>query len=569
MTMNADATPTSVGLREARRSVAPALATTSFVAAILERARTLGARPALYEVHGERLVPERGRDLCAKVARARGFLRALGVQRGDRVALLGPNSASWAALDLAIIAERAICVPLYSRQEPRQLAGMLRDCKPSLLLAADDRLVDAITSAWGEHCPIARYDAAFSGDAVDDPVALEADDPVTIIYTSGTSGEPKGAVLNAGNVAYMLEVTVRELQRMSGSERSEDRVYHYLPFCFAGSRIMLWSQLRRGNPLMVGTDLARLQQELHAAAPHYSLNVPALLERIRNGVREKLRATGGPVFALYERAVTAHGARARGETLNVVARAALALGERALFPRIKRQIGANLEFLACGSAPLSEQTQRWFQMIGIPVYQVYGLTETTAIVTIDDTDRVVPGRVGRAVAGCELKLGDDFELLCRGPNVFAGYYGRPADTAAVLRDGWFHTGDQAELDARGNVKIIGRLKEVLVPESGHNVAPEPIEQRLCEASAAIEQALVLGHGRPYLVAIVTGRIDDAELARVQELVNAQLPHYQRLRKLWRAPEPFTAEKRLLTANQKLRRKAIESFYSDAIERMYR
>ncbi|HMI94590.1 MAG TPA: AMP-binding protein, partial [Polyangiales bacterium] len=400
MRMNADATPTSVGLREARRSVEPSAGAPSFVAAILERARGLGARPALYEVHGERLVPERGRDLCAKVAQARGFLRALGVQRGDRVALLGPNSASWAALDLAIIAERAICVPLYARQEPRQLAGMLRDCKPSLLLAADDGLINEIAGAWNEHCPIARYDAAFSGDAVDDPVELVADDPVTIIYTSGTSGEPKGVVLNAGNVAHMLDVTVRELQRMSGSGRAEDRVYHYLPFCFAGSRIMLWSQLQRGNPLMVGTDLARLQQELQTAVPHYCLNVPALLERIRNGVGDKLHATGGPLLALYERAVAAHGARVRGEALGVLQRAALLLGERVLFPRIKRQIGTNLEFLACGSAPLSEQTQRWFQMIGIPVYQVYGLTETTAIVTIDDTDQVVPGWVGRAISGC-------------------------------------------------------------------------------------------------------------------------------------------------------------------------
>jgi long-chain acyl-CoA synthetase len=569
MSVNADATPTSVGLREARPSLEPRADAPSFVAAILERARGLGQRPALYEVHGERLVPERGRDLYAKVARARGFLRAMGVQAGDRVALLGPNSASWAALDLAIIAERAISVPLYARQEARQLAGMLRDCKPSLLLAADDSLINAIAGAWSEHCPLARYDAAFSGDAVSEPPQLADGDPVTIIYTSGTSGEPKGVVLNAGNVGHMLDVTVRELSRMTRSTRSEDRVYHYLPFCFAGSRIMLWSQLQRGNPLMVGTDLARLQQELQTAAPHYSLNVPALLERIRNGVHDKLRATPGPLLAIYERALAAHAARAAGRPLGTLERAALLVGERVLFPRIKRQLGANLEFLACGSAPLSEQTQRWFQLIGIPVYQVYGLTETTAIVTIDDTHDVTPGRVGRAIPGCELKLGEASELLCRGPNVFPGYYGRPADSAAVLRDGWFHTGDQAEIDARGNVKIIGRVKEVLVPESGHNVAPEPIEQRLCEASAAIEQAIVFGHGRPYLVAIVTGRADDAELARVQEAVNAQLPHYQRLRKLWRAPEPFTAEKRLLTANQKLRRKAIESFYRDAIERLYR
>jgi long-chain acyl-CoA synthetase len=332
---------------------------------------------------------------------------------------------------------------------------------------------------------------------------------------------------------------------------------------------MLWSQLQRGNPLMIGTDLTRLQQELAVAAPHYCLNVPALLERIRSGVGQKLQATNAALFALYQRALAAHAKRASGETLSALDRGASWFGERVLFPRIKRLIGPNLEFLACGSAPLSEQTQRWFQLIGIPVYQVYGLTETTAIVTIDDTDHVVPGRVGHAVAGCELQLGEGSELLCRGPNVFPGYYNRPAETAGVLRDGWFHTGDQAEIDASGNVKIIGRVKEVLVPESGHNVAPEPIEQRIVEASAAIEQALVVGHGRPYLTAIVTGKVDDAELARVQDAVNAALPHYQRVRKLYRAPEPFTPEKGLLTANQKLKRKAIESFYRDAIERMYR
>ena len=550
-------------------SVPPSREAASFVARILERARAAGSQPVLYEVHGERLVPERGRDLCSKVACARGLLRSLGVQRGDRVALLGPNSASWAALDLAIVAEGAICVPLYSRQEPRQLAGMLRDCTPTVLLAADEVLATAIAGAWPQHCPIVRYEAAFAADQVNDVPALADGDAVTIIYTSGTSGEPKGVVLNAGNVAFMLTVTVNELQRMSGSGRSEDRVFHYLPFCFAGSRIMLWSQLQRGNPLMIGTDLTRLQQELAVAAPHYCLNVPALLERIRSGVSQKLRATNAQLFALYERSLAAHAARAGGKALNALDRAALWLGERVLFPRIKRLIGPNLEFLACGSAPLGEQTQRWFQLIGIPVYQVYGLTETTAIVTIDDTDHVTPGRVGHAVAGCELMLGEAAELLCRGPNVFPGYFNRPAETAAVLRDGWFHTGDQAEIDADGSVKIIGRVKEVLVPESGHNVAPEPIEQRILEASAAVEQALVVGHGRPYLTAIVTGKVDDAELARVQDVVNAALPHYQRVRKLYHAPESFTPEKGLLTANQKLRRKAIETFYREAIERMYR
>jgi long-chain acyl-CoA synthetase len=354
---------------------------------------------------------------------------------------------------------------------------------------------------------------------------------------------------------------------MSGAGRTEDRVFHYLPFCFAGSRIMLWSQLQRGNPLMMSTDLTNLQQELQTAAPHYCLNVPALLERIRNGVVQRLRELGGPAWALYARAVAAQ-AKSGGGSLAPLDRAASWLARRALFPRIKRQIGSNLEFLACGSAMLSEETQRWFQMIGIPVYQVYGLTESTAIITIDDTARVQPGRVGRAVEGCELRVTAEGELLCRGPNVFLGYWNRPEATSAVLREGWLHTGDQVEIDDAGNVKIAGRIKEVLVPESGHNVPPASIEQRLLAASDRIEQAVVLGHGRPYLTALISGKLDEAELDRIRDQVNAQVPHYMRLRRLYRTPEPFTAENGLLTANQKLKRRAIEERYRQAIEQMY-
>jgi len=364
----------------------------------------------------------------------------------------------------------------------------------------------------------------------------------------------------------MLQRTTDGLREMVGNRGGDDRVFHYLPFCFAGSRIMLWSQLHRGNPLLLSTDLTRLQQELAVAAPHYCLNVPALLERIRAGVSSKVAAMGGAVAPLYARAVRAVVDGARASSID---RAALSVARRVLFPRIKQMIGANLEFLACGSAPLSEETQRWFQAIGIPVYQVYGLTETTAIVTIDDTDNVVPGFVGRAIAGCDLKLSDAGELLTRGPNVFIGYWNRPEATADMVHDGWLHTGDLAELDAHGNVKVLGRVKDVIVPESGHNVAPLPIEQRIIEAATGIEHAVVVGHGRPFLTAIVSGAADEAAIQKAIRAANEALPHYQRIRKHVRAPEPFTIENGLLTANQKLKRKAIEQRYALAIEQMYR
>jgi long-chain acyl-CoA synthetase len=540
----------------------------TFVSAILQAARARDTQPLLIEMHGVKQLPLSGRAFASAVAHARGYLKRFGLTPGERVGLLGPNGSHWAVIDLAILAQGAVCVPLYARQDPKQLSGMLADCGARLVICADADLQAAINPHLPTGCTTVLYESLLQSELTcDEPVREDPEAPITIIYTSGTSGEPKGVVLNAANVDYMLDVTVERIARMTTPGRTEDRVFHYLPFCFAGSRIMLWSQLRRGNPLWMSTDLGHLQDEMRGAKPHYFLNVPVLLERIKNGVEGKLNATKGPLQAIYKRAITA-SRQTRAEQ-KPVDRAALLIAQRVLFPRVKKLIGENLEFLVCGSAPLSAETQAWFQLLGIPVYQVYGLTETTGIVTIDDTANVRVGRVGHAVPGCELSVSDEGELLCRGPNIFAGYFGRAEATSEVLRDGWFHTGDQVELEADGSLKIIGRLKDVIVPESGHNVAPAPIEDRLQRAAPSIENAVVLGHGRPFLTALVTGKITSDQLDNVIAQVNQELPHYQRLRKAQLIAEPFTPDNGMLTANQKLRRKAIEQRYRDTIEEMYR
>ncbi len=538
----------------------------TFIHEIFAAATRRGEGPLLVEVQGSRLVPTSGDEFLARVARVRNALADRGIQPGDRVGLLAPNSTDWAVMDIALLAHGAVVVPLYARQDPRQLAGMLRDAGAWLVIGADAQLAAAVPGDF-ERATFAELLAGAPATA-SEPFASAPGAPLTIIYTSGTSGEPKGVVLSRANVDFMLAVTVERIRKMAKHERAEDRVFHYLPFCFAGSRIMLWSQLWRGNPLWISTDLNNLQEELRTAKPHYFLNVPVLLERIKNGVATRIAGMGGPIKSLYERAAAAYAAKERG-SLGKRQRMALMLAQRLLFPRIRHMLGENLEFLVCGSARLNEDVQRWFTMIGMPVYQVYGLTETTGIVTIDDTDNVLVGRVGYAVPGCEVRVSQDGELLVRGPNVFAGYWNRPEATAQMLRDGWLHTGDQAEVDARGSVQIIGRLKDVIVPASGHNVAPAPIEDLLTQAAEGIQQAVVLGHGRPFLTALVTGDVDEVALDAVRESVNASLPHYQRLRKLYRAPEIFTPENGLLTANQKLKRAVIEAHYRDAIEEMYR
>jgi long-chain acyl-CoA synthetase len=529
------------------------------------------------EVHGKRLVSTEGRRLRALVEIARHGLRDRGVVAGDRVVLVAPNSTRWIAIDLAILAEGVTVVPLYARQDPKELAGMIRDADPKLVITADETLRASIQPHVGGEVPFTLLPELFSSAAPSEhePARRLADDHVvTIIYTSGSSGEPKGVMTNVANVEHMLPVLDVKLRELSGVPGGSDRVFHYLPFCFAGSRMVLWGCLFRSNGILLSTSLENLAEEIQTARPEYFLNVPALLERIKNGVEKKLAERPYPIRAGYAEAIEAWRrltaakagkgeARKRDELI-------VAAAKRVIFRAIRKQIGEQLKGLVCGSAPLPEEVQRWFvELLEIPVFQVYGLTETTAIVTIDRKDAVVPGRVGHAIRDVEMKLGEDGELLVRGPNIFPGYFRREeASRAARTDDGWFKTGDQCTIDERGNLAIIGRVKNLLVPTSGHNVAPEPLEERVLQHVPGVEQAVVIGHARPWLAVIVTGNVEPSALDAALEKVNEGLPHYRRLRKAFVAKEKLTPENGLLTANQKLRRSAIERHFAKEIDALY-
>lgn len=541
----------------------------SFLQRIFDNLREQPDKAKLIEVHATTLRGTDGNGLLDLIARARGFLTEAGVRPGDRVAIVAPNSVRWVAADLAVLAAGAIAVPLWDRQEPKDLAVMLRSAEPKVLLAATDELAKSVSDAWSDRneCRVAAFDEVFDhAPSEAAPHALAPEDTVAIIYTSGTSGEPKGVMLSRQNVDFMIPKTMERLDGVVKKKDGPDRVFHYLPFCFAASRLMLWTQLSRPNPLMMSTDQNKLVIELATAKPNYFLNVPLLLERIRTGVGSNLKERGGVALDLYERGQKAYRAVAAGQA-GFFDRVALGLAERVVFPKIRQKIGPNLEFLISGSAPLAEETQRWFQMLGIPVYQAYGLTETTGIVSLDEPDRVVAGRVGIPLDGVETKLSEEGELLISGPNIFSGYWRNPEATKAAVRDGWFHTGDQVDIED-SNLRIIGRIKNLLVPESGHNVAPEPLEEKFLEHCDGAEGCIVVGHGRPFLSLIVTGNPKREAVDAALEKVNADLPQYKKLRRPVLVDEKFTPENGMLTANQKLRRAVIEKRFAKEIDGVY-
>ncbi len=542
----------------------------TFLETIFERLEKVGDIPILQELQDGRTTVVTARELLAMVARARAFLSTKQLRQGDRCALLAHNSIRWIAVDLAMMAEGLIVVPLYARQAPVELASMMKDCSASILCCGHAELRDAIHRIWPENPDAYLFDDIFGTHATAAGKVQTTDShPVTIIYTSGTSGEAKGVMLTAGNITHMLACTSARLGQLMGGGQGQDRVFHYLPFCFAGSWIMLLTCLLRGSLLTLNTDLNKLAGEMRSAAPDYFLNVPQLLERMRKAVDEQLWKTGGVAFPIYSRAKAAwmrrHEGKSKfGDTLW------LRLANVIVFPTVrKKMIGANLKALICGSAPLNLETQLFFIMLGIPVLQVYGLTETTAICTMDDPAQVEPGRVGPAIPGIEMKLGENDEIIVRGPNIFPGYWNRSQETAKALRDGWFHTGDQGEVNGAGNWRIIGRIKNLIILGSGHNIAPEPIEDKLLQQIPGAQQAVLVGNGRGYLAAIVTGGVSTKQVQEAIDQANSQLPHYKQVRAFHIRPEPFTIDNGLLTANGKLKRDLIAAHLYREIENLYK
>jgi long-chain acyl-CoA synthetase len=547
----------------------------NFIENILHRLNQTPNRPVLREARDGQFVTVTCEELLGFVRAARKFIRYNGLKKGSRVGLLAPNGIHWVALDLALMAEGVIVVPLYSRQAPVELVNMLKDCGASTVFCGNTELLDGIAKNWPDAPPLTLFNHAFitassnePGEEIgDEPIKLDDSDVVTIIYTSGTSGKPKGVMLTAGGVTFMLGSTGMRLdQLMEGAtETTPDQVFHYLPCCFAGSWILALSCLSRNSLLTLSTDLTKLADELKLAAPQYFLNVPTLLERIRGGVESQIAQKPGLIQTIYRKGKEGWLRQYEGKG---PAGFWFALANTLIFSSIKQKIGPNLKALICGSAPLAKETQLFFSMLGVRVLQVYGLTETTAICTMDDPRDFTPGRVGPAIPGVEMRLGEGDEILVHGPNVFAGYWNKPEATAKAFDDGWFRTGDQGEVDEKGNWAIVGRIKNLIILNSGHNIAPEPIEEKLLFNLTGAQQCVVMGNGRSFLTALITGDVDRQQAENALETVNAQLPHYKRVHAFHINKEPLTVEGGLLTANGKLRRDAITTHFEREIGALY-
>ncbi|MGH7730514.1 MAG: AMP-dependent synthetase/ligase [Candidatus Eiseniibacteriota bacterium] len=546
-------------------------------------------------------------------------LRALGVGRGDRVALMSENRYEWAVTDLAVLGLGAVTVPIYPTLTARQVRELLGNCEAKVLVVSSHAQLEkarGATSGLGFVRALAVMDALPPGGPsgehtfyillergatlrAEDPGAFAAsaaavrpDDLATIIYTSGTTGEPKGAMLTHGNVASNVEASLRVLRY-----GTTDRHLSFLPLCHIFERMAgFYSILASGAGIAYAGSIESVGTDAVEVKPTVMTAVPRFFEKVNARVMAGAAAHPPAVRALFHWGLAQGVARARAHyarrRLSPLTALMLPLADRLVLSKIRARMGGRLRFCVSGSAPLSPTVMEFFYAIGIPIIEGYGLTETSPVITVNPFGREKPGTVGPPIPGVEVRIGEEGEILTRGPHVMKGYYRNEAATREALRDGWFHTGDIGHLDADGYLVITDRLKDLLVLAGGKKVAPQPQEKRL-KASPWVSEAVLLGDRRPYVTCLIVpdfaaleaeakargwtaatprellDRPDVLALYQAElDRMNADLAPFEQVKRFALLDRELSQEAGELTPTLKVKRKVVMERLAPAIEELY-
>jgi long-chain acyl-CoA synthetase len=553
------------------------------------------------------------------VAEAAMGLAGLGVGRGDFVAIMAANRPEHVIADQAAAHLGAIPSTFYATLAPEQIRfcaahceakvavlehrdlvkrwAELRDGLPALehVVVLDDADgLDGVV-AWRELLAAGREALAARPDAFEElGERVRPDDPATLLYTSGTTGAPKGVLLTHRNLLYQCAA----LDRLGRLEDGVSSV-SYLPLAHIAERLLsIYLPLRKRGHVHFCPELARAVEYVQQARPTSFFGVPRVWEKVRAGVTAKLEAER-PRRRRLALAAVATGLevvrrRQRGQRVPPLLRARHALLDRLVLAKVRAAIGLDrCRFTSCAASPLPVDVAEFFAALGLPLVEVYGMTETSGVATANPPDRVKIGSVGPAIAGIEVRLAGDGEVLVRGPVNTPGYFRDPEATAALVdADGWLHTGDVGELDADGYLRIVDRKKELIITSSGKNLSPANIESLLKE-HPLVGQALAFGDDRSYVVALIVLDHEVApawaarqglaasgvatlareplvleEVRRAVDAANQRLARIEQVKRFELLPVEWTADSEELTPTLKLRRRIIHAKYAAEIESLY-
>jgi len=547
---------------------------------------------------------------------AKGLV-ASGIEAGDRVALICKTRYEWTLLDYAIWFAGAVTVPVYETSSAEQIQWILEDSAARAVVAETAEHVARVTQVRGgltelNHvwsitdnavAILRRLGEDISEDELEKRrTAAGPGDLATLIYTSGTTGRPKGCMLTHGNFMVELGVAVEQLEELfepstSSGQAETASTLLFLPLAHVFARIIQVGCVRSRTRLGHSSDIKSLVADLQAFRPTFVLAVPRVFEKVFNTASQ--RATADGRGAIFDRAAETAIAYSRGldrgkPSLSV--RAQHAVFSRLVYGKLRDALGGRCAYAVSGGAPLGDRLGHFYRGIGVTVLEGYGLTETTAALTVNLPHALKIGTVGRPLPGTEVRVAEDGELLFRGGQVFTGYWKNDAATLEVLEaDGWFHTGDVGEVDDEGFVRITGRKKEILVTAGGKNVAPAVLEDRV-RAHALVDQCLVVGDGQPFIGALVTldreavatwaeqhgksARIEDvverladdadlrAELDSAIEEANKAVSKAESIRKYRILRGEWTEEGGQLTPSLKLKRNVVMRENKDEVAALY-
>ncbi|RAN74450.1 long-chain fatty acid--CoA ligase [Bacillus sp. SRB_336] len=453
-------------------------------------------------------------DVCAI---AKGLI-ASGIQVGERVGIMARTRYEWALVDFAIWFAGAVSVPIYETSSPSQVAWNLGDSQAVAVIAesaghenvirqaARDEGLTALKDVWqmeGDGLDVLRD----AGRGVPDDV-LEVhrtsnglDDVATIIYTSGTTGRPKGCMLMHHNFVELSENALAVLGKDVVPPGSQTVMF--LPMAHVFARYISVLAVAGGAKVGHTPDIKHLLEDLQSFKPTFILAVPRVFEKVYNSAALKAEGDGkGKIFAAAAQTAIDFSRASQGGRVPLVLRARHALFDKLVYGKLRAAMGGDVRHAVSGGGPLGERLGHFFQGIGLQILEGYGLTETTAPITVNRPERIRIGTVGAPLPGNAVKIADDGEILTQGVCVMKGYFGRDDLTEEAFVDGWFRTGDVGELDDQGFLKITGRKKEIIVTAGGKNVVPALLEDQI-RADAIVSQCLVIGDNRPFIAAIVT------------------------------------------------------------------
>lgn len=559
-------------------------------------------------------LPVSSRDLGRGVARTARALHSWGIRKGDRVAILAENRPEWPISDMASLLLGAVTVPLYTTLTAEQIAAMLQDSGCRAIFLSSDQHLHKILSILPQtqiEKIIVMDPVEFNGDLAphtnrcvtmnqvtlsgpeDLGAELEArarsiapDDLATIVYTSGTTGTSKGAMLTHGNIASNIQCSLLGFDMRPGEVSVS-----FLPLCHITARHVDFSMLYHGVTLAYCPFMDRLPAALQEVRPTFFVAVPRVYEKIY--AKAKHEAQRFPKRNIFDWAL-AVGRSHKPEILagQTPKSRSWKLANKLVFSKIRAGMGGRVTTFISGGAPLGRELAEWYADVGIRIHEGYGLTETSPVIAVNTPVNHRIGTVGKILPNLAVRIAEDGEILVRGPSVFVGYWNRPEETKAALVDGWFKTGDIGHIDPDGYLSVTDRKKDLIKTSGGKFIAPQPIENSL-KLHAFIGVAAILGEKRKFPAVMISpnfplledwarangvlfsSRVELVSHPKVQALyeeivegINQNLARFEKLKRVLLVAEEFTADNGVLTPTLKLRRRVIEERYRRQIDDLY-